>query len=146
MEEHKAFSLSEVSLHSSKKDCWLIIHSQVYDVTKFLEEHPGGEEVLIEASGKGDATKGFEEVGHSSTATSMMSGYLIGVLDQGSTSGSAAGAEQSSKVVAREEKETTLIERKPSSAAFMNLFPYLIPLLIVALAFGGWYFLNKAKP
>jgi hypothetical protein len=34
--------LDEVALHTAEKDCWLTIHQQVYDVTKYLVEHPGG--------------------------------------------------------------------------------------------------------
>ncbi len=29
----------------------LLLGLQVYDVTKFLEEHPGGDEVLLSATG-----------------------------------------------------------------------------------------------
>jgi len=29
----------------------LLLGFQVYDVTKFLEEHPGGDEVLLSATG-----------------------------------------------------------------------------------------------
>uniref|UniRef100_A0A8C4SZN8 Cytochrome b5 type B n=1 Tax=Erpetoichthys calabaricus TaxID=27687 RepID=A0A8C4SZN8_ERPCA len=38
------------------KNTWVIIHDKVYDVTHFLDEHPGGEEVLLEQAG-GDATE-----------------------------------------------------------------------------------------
>ncbi|XXG44596.1 hypothetical protein AAC387_Pa01g4356 [Persea americana] len=134
MEQHKVFSLSDVSLHSSKKDCWLIIHGKVYDVTKFLEEHPGGEDVLIEAAGKGDATDAFEEVGHSSTATSMMNSYLIGVL-AGSDSGYAGGSPQS--LNAKEEKT---VQEKRNPSASTSFSDFLMPLLIIGIAFAAWYF------
>ena len=39
-------SLDEVSEHSSRNDGWMVIYDQVYDVTNFLREHPGGEEVI----------------------------------------------------------------------------------------------------
>lgn len=52
---------------------------QVYDVTKFLEEHPGGDEVLLEQAG-GDATGSFNDVGHSKDAQEMTADYLIGYL------------------------------------------------------------------
>ena len=34
----------------------------MYDVTSFLEEHPGGKEVLLALAGS-DATNAFEDVG-----------------------------------------------------------------------------------
>ena len=39
-------SLDEVSEHSSRNDGWMVIYDRVYDVTSFLREHPGGEEVI----------------------------------------------------------------------------------------------------
>ncbi len=45
----------------------------------FLFQHPGGEEVLLEQSGK-DSTEQFEDVGHSSDAREMMNKYKIGEL------------------------------------------------------------------
>jgi cytochrome b involved in lipid metabolism len=42
----------QVEKHSTKDDCWMSIHGKVYDVTKFLEEHPGGEEVMLEVAGE----------------------------------------------------------------------------------------------
>ncbi|MBA0834308.1 hypothetical protein Goarm_006674, partial [Gossypium armourianum] len=48
----------------------------VYNVTQFLEDHPGGDEVLLAASGK-DATNDFEDVGHSDDAREQMQKYYI---------------------------------------------------------------------
>ncbi|RXM28485.1 Cytochrome b5 [Acipenser ruthenus] len=75
----KYYRLEEIQQHNSYKSTWLIIHNKIYDVTKFLEEHPGGEEVLGEQAG-GDATESFEDVGHSTDAREMTSTYLIGEL------------------------------------------------------------------
>ncbi|CBY24561.1 unnamed protein product [Oikopleura dioica] len=75
----KVFSLEEVGKHNTGKDCWMIIHNKVYDVTKFLSEHPGGEEILLECAGV-DATEGFEDVGHSADARELLTDYLLGDL------------------------------------------------------------------
>lgn len=48
-------------------------------MTKFLEEHPGGDEVLIESAGK-DATKEFDDIGHSKAAKEVLLKYQVGVL------------------------------------------------------------------
>jgi cytochrome-b5 reductase len=42
---------AQVSSHSKNNDCWIIIHGKVYDVTKFLQDHPGGEDVLLDLAG-----------------------------------------------------------------------------------------------
>jgi len=73
----KVFRLSEVKTKNDAKETYIVIHNKVYDVTKFLEEHPGGEEVLLEQAG-GDASEAFEDVGHSSDARELMKDYYIG--------------------------------------------------------------------
>lgn len=73
------YRLSEVEEQNTFKSTWIIIHNKIYDVTKFLEEHPGGEEVLREQAG-GNATESFEDVGHSTDAREMASDMVIGEL------------------------------------------------------------------
>ncbi|KFA51623.1 hypothetical protein S40293_03960 [Stachybotrys chartarum IBT 40293] len=50
---------SEIRQHSSRKSCWIILNNTVYDVTEFLDSHPGGATLLLNHSG-GDATEVFE--------------------------------------------------------------------------------------
>uniref|UniRef100_A0A671MCL7 Cytochrome b5 heme-binding domain-containing protein n=1 Tax=Sinocyclocheilus anshuiensis TaxID=1608454 RepID=A0A671MCL7_9TELE len=75
----KYYTREEVQAHNMSKDTWLIIHDKVYDITSFMEEHPGGEEVLLEQAGA-DATESFEDVGHSTDAREMLQQYYIGEL------------------------------------------------------------------
>eukprot|EP00112_Aurelia_sp_Birch-Aquarium-sp1_P025418 Seg843.4 transcript_id=Seg843.4/GoldUCD/mRNA.D3Y31 product="Cytochrome b5" protein_id=Seg843.4/GoldUCD/D3Y31 len=77
--EKKCYTLEEIKEHNDGKSTWLIIHDKVYDVTRFLEEHPGGEEVLLEQAGT-DATESFEDVGHSTDAREIMEQYYVGEL------------------------------------------------------------------
>ncbi|XP_022888894.1 cytochrome b5-like [Olea europaea var. sylvestris] len=76
----KLYTFEEVSKHRSIKDCWLVIEGKVYDVSPFMDDHPGGDEVLLSSSGK-DATADFEDIGHSDSAKEMMDKYLIGTVD-----------------------------------------------------------------
>ncbi|XP_073911856.1 cytochrome b5 type B isoform X1 [Castor canadensis] len=71
------YRLEEVAKRNTAKEIWLVIHGRVYDITRFLNEHPGGEEVLIEQAGA-DASESFEDVGHSSDAREMLKQYYIG--------------------------------------------------------------------
>ncbi|KAJ4766763.1 Cytochrome b5 [Rhynchospora pubera] len=135
MGDLKKLSASEISLHTSKDDCWLLINGKVYDVTKFLEDHPGGEEVLLHASASGDATDAFENVGHSTSATSMMESYLIGSVE-GYVAPYAATGEASSRPTSSAQGNKGPAS---SSASFVD---YLLPVLVLIFAFVAWYYLT----
>nr|QCO70247.1 cytochrome b5 [Locusta migratoria] len=75
----KLFRMAEVAKCNDSKQTYIVIHNAVYDVTAFLNEHPGGEEVLLDQAGK-DGTEAFEDVGHSTDARDMMKKYKIGEL------------------------------------------------------------------
>jgi len=70
---------AEVQKHSTKKDLYLVIHDKVYNTSSFVDEHPGGEEVLLDVGGQ-DATEAFEDVGHSDEAREILDGLLVGKL------------------------------------------------------------------
>ncbi|KAJ6852691.1 cytochrome b5-like isoform X1 [Iris pallida] len=74
------YSMQEASQYNTKEDCWIVIDGKVYDVTQYLDDHPGGDDVLLSATGK-DSTEDFEDAGHSKDARELMKQYAIGELD-----------------------------------------------------------------
>lgn len=46
-----AINGAEVAKHSNKQSCWIVVDSNVYDVTSFLPEHPGGAAVILKNAG-----------------------------------------------------------------------------------------------
>ncbi|KAJ7686569.1 glyoxylate dehydrogenase [Mycena rosella] len=36
-----------VAQHASRDSCWIIVHNKVYDITDFLDEHPGGSKIIL---------------------------------------------------------------------------------------------------
>lgn len=48
----KMLSAQEVAQHASANSCWVIIAGEVYDVTNFLNDHPGGAGVILRYGGK----------------------------------------------------------------------------------------------
>lgn len=48
----------ELAKHNSMGDLWVAIHGHVYDVSEFVESHPGGVDKLLQYAGK-DGTRGF---------------------------------------------------------------------------------------
>ncbi|KAF8377616.1 hypothetical protein HHK36_030998 [Tetracentron sinense] len=142
MAEKRVFTLSQVAQHKSKKDCWFVINGRVLNVTKFLEEHPGGEEVLIESAGK-DATKDFEVIGHSKAAQNMLLKYQVGVLQ-----GFKIPEGDSMDVAYKESKDEGMTafvvedDGVPKHSAFIDFF---VPLLVAGFFFGYRYLSTVAQ-
>ncbi|CAI9097056.1 OLC1v1033353C1 [Oldenlandia corymbosa var. corymbosa] len=125
---HKIFSHDEVSVHNNSSDCWIIINAKAYDVTNFLSEHPGGDDVLLAAAGK-DASEEFENAGHGSAARLMLDEYYVGEIDP-----SSSPTPPNAKIPA----STAYLNKDPkddkeSSSFLLKLLPFL---LILGLAFG----------
>lgn len=78
----KEITLEEISKHSTREDCWITIEGGVYDVTKFVPNHPGKDAILF-GCGK-DATPMFNKrkdgTAHSDRARVQLSKLQIGVL------------------------------------------------------------------
>lgn len=58
----------------------LTINNTIYDLTDYIQEHPGGEELIEEFIGK-DATKAYYDVGHSKEANQILEKLKIGTIN-----------------------------------------------------------------
>ncbi|XP_038890467.1 cytochrome B5-like protein [Benincasa hispida] len=74
----KVYSKDEVSVHNKRTDCWVIIKNKVYNVTSYVEEHPGGDAILTHAGD--DSTEGFYGPQHASRVFDMIEDFYIGDL------------------------------------------------------------------
>lgn len=142
----------------------LWLSQQVYNVTEFLEDHPGGDEVLLSGTGNKssshtalviynvhwvfvhrlhtvifmttgkDATDDFEDVGHSESARETMSKYYVGEID----------------ISTLPERLTYTGPKQPhynqdkTTEFIIKLLQFLVPLAILGLAVGIRFY-NKSS-
>merc|ERR1719506_2754538 len=78
--QRRGYALAEIAKHNAADDAW-----RVYDVTNFVEAHPGGAASIL-MNLEGEETKEEFDAIHSKKALRMLDAYLVGHVD------AAAGA------------------------------------------------------
>jgi len=106
--ERGIFTPEEVSLHCTKDDGWIIINDNIIDVTKFIQRHPGGADLLIQRLGQ-DVSIVFKEINHSSNAAKKAERMVIGRLKPYKR---AIRSRTTSPVVTRRSKEPFIITKR----------------------------------
>lgn len=69
------------AMSSWDEKCFIVIDEFVYDVTEFLDDHPGGSDTILEFIGR-DATSAFDGKGHSKEAYAMLEEYKVGQIEE----------------------------------------------------------------
>jgi cytochrome b involved in lipid metabolism len=54
-----AYTMAQIAAHKTPTDCWTVVRGNVYELTKWIATHPGGEEAIISLCGI-DGTTAFE--------------------------------------------------------------------------------------
>jgi len=76
----KQYTWKELSTHCTEQDCWVCIDGKIYDITKWLPDHPGGKEILLLSAGR-DVTNLFESYHPmSDKPASLLKKYEVGVI------------------------------------------------------------------
>ncbi|KAI5844097.1 FMN-dependent dehydrogenase-domain-containing protein [Tricharina praecox] len=71
----------EVAKHNTRASCWVIIHNQVYDVTSFLDSHPGGANIILRYAGR-DATAEYDPIHPPGTLEeTLFASQILGPVD-----------------------------------------------------------------
>ncbi|KAF5640790.1 CYB2-lactate dehydrogenase cytochrome b2 [Fusarium sp. NRRL 52700] len=66
----KKVSVEETHQHETNEDIWIVVNGEVYDMTEFAPEHPGGEESMLDATTIDAMWDGQEKETRSNVATS----------------------------------------------------------------------------
>ncbi|PPS03940.1 hypothetical protein GOBAR_AA16706 [Gossypium barbadense] len=105
------------------KDCWLVIDGRALNDTRCLEEHPGGEEVLIESAGK-DTTQAFSDFGHSKLGYSFKED---------------ADAQVASSKEPKKKEMSALVIKDDSMPKYASIVEMFLPLLVAGSYFSYRY-------
>jgi cytochrome b involved in lipid metabolism len=74
------YTMAQVSANNSAKSCWAVIEGSVYNLTNWINSHPGGSGAILSLCGT-EATSSFKaQHANQSRPTSRLSGYLLGPL------------------------------------------------------------------
>ncbi|XP_046629743.1 cytochrome b5 reductase 4 isoform X1 [Neodiprion virginianus] len=74
-------TLSELARHNQPNDAWIAIRGIVYNVTRYIDFHPGGMPELMKGVGK-DATKLFDDVHAWVNYQSILQKCIVGRLNR----------------------------------------------------------------
>lgn len=73
-------TLATIAKHNNRSSCWSAVNGSVYDLTSWIPNHPGGEQVIISMCGV-DGSNGYNgQHGSSGKPAKMLAGFKIGTL------------------------------------------------------------------
>lgn len=73
-------SISEVKKHNSRDDCWSIVSGKVYNLTSYVQQHPGGIELISSICGIDGSAAFSNQHGSSAKPNNVLTGLLLGSL------------------------------------------------------------------
>ncbi|KAJ2079048.1 hypothetical protein H4R24_004061 [Coemansia sp. RSA 988] len=79
VKEPSLLTLDEVAKHNAKNDCWIVINNKVFNITHYMDFHPGGRAQLMRAAGK-DGSALFYNTHAWVNVDAMLDKCLVGFL------------------------------------------------------------------
>lgn len=76
------FTLAQVAQHATPQNCWTTINGGVYNVTSWINQHPGGAEAIISLCGKDGSAAFNDEHGGERRPANELASFKIGTLAQ----------------------------------------------------------------
>ena len=77
------YKLSQVAENNNKNSCWTVIEGNVYNITSYIPNHPGGEDDILKVCGKDGSTLFAKPTEHKEGgANNVLNGFKIGTMSQ----------------------------------------------------------------
>ncbi|MFA5991304.1 MAG: cytochrome b5-like heme/steroid binding domain-containing protein [Candidatus Doudnabacteria bacterium] len=76
----KTYTMADVQSASTPEKCWSAINGQVYDLTAWINKHPGGDKNILKICGKDGSSAFNGQHGGQSKPEGILKGFEIGIL------------------------------------------------------------------
>lgn len=76
----KEITLAEVQAANNTEKCWAIVNGNVYDLTTWMGQHPGGKQAIKQICGKDGSTVFNRQHGGQAQAEKALASFQIGIL------------------------------------------------------------------
>ncbi|KAI8071215.1 hypothetical protein BC940DRAFT_252656, partial [Gongronella butleri] len=144
----RVYTANEVELHNSAESCWIIYQGQVYDVTGFVADHPGGQDILLTFAGT-DITTVLSDATvhtHSASAYDLLDEYCIGkVVEQSNGPLGAQSGDSKQHTTVDVQKQSAQLGHERDQQ-FLNLNEPLFPQLWRATYSKAFYLEQVHRP
>ena len=134
----KEIGFAELCRHNKVDDLWLAIDGIVYDVTPFMDDHPGGGDIMLSAAGK-DGTDDFEDVGHSPHARELLKRFKVGTFKGDFSLSTTNGASLKTPKHQRQNTTTTTTHAQMDTIGGNAIVGLVLPVLVIACAIAAYY-------
>jgi len=81
-DQSKNYTLAMVATHKNATSCWSTINGKVYDLTSWINKHPGGPQRILSICGKDGSSAFNGQHGGQSRPADELAGFYIGELDK----------------------------------------------------------------
>ncbi|KAF2131942.1 short-chain specific acyl-CoA dehydrogenase mitochondrial precursor [Dothidotthia symphoricarpi CBS 119687] len=132
------YSTEQVQKHNTTKDLWIVVDEDVYDLTNFQEDHPGGKKILQRVAGK-DASKQFWKY-HNEGILKKYKKLQVGSLDSKAVEPTPAPAPaKEEKEIVEPELNSGVVAPMPTEAAAEESEPFDSYGDLIPYADPSWY-------
>jgi hypothetical protein len=76
------YTMTQVRANNSASSCWSVIDGSVYNLTKWINSHPGGVAVIVGLCGRDGSSSFNSRHGGQSSPKSTLTSYLLGPLEK----------------------------------------------------------------
>lgn len=76
--ELSTLTMAQVAQHTNASSCWTVIDGNVYDLTKWIPQHPGGEQAILSLCGKDGSDAFHNQHDHAQRQENILATFLLG--------------------------------------------------------------------